>query len=677
MADNSRDNSQQPPDQANNNGLSQSSFETDSGSSSRHTKDRLQDKQKGRVRFETASPSTKSHFLRLHSPAGIHFKKGPSPLSSPPIVRDASPEEDYFSAGHSSSSASASKTSTSSSSSRGSQVGLVDNPNQKIVADANTLSNIRNMQQTVTFDESPGNGAVPSRNSMISSPTEPRPAVTHGFSLESLMDVGSHGGMAPFAIDSSGGSSAMGSTTVLNDYKRKSLVGFGQSSSAPGSRSSSPLLEGGAYGDDASEKDIPLMDLSDKEVTYENLDALARKLIHVHTVNRNNNDFVVPLMDTDWSEYHYGEGSGTPRDGAATPQYEDYVAPPTHVRQGILGSLLKLYSEAEAEASRPGSAGPIPRSPSPTTSGELKEKPSLKSFHSSDSGVKWYKHKHSRSSSSVASLLMTASSTLTAPGSSEVPKSLKPKVPHPGRGGILPAKHKNKMKRLADQIRITVHIADVLQRQRFILKMCKALMLYGAPTHRLEEYLQMTARVLELDAQFVYIPGCMIVSFADTTTHTSEVQVLRVTQGLNLVKMRNIHQIYKEVVHDILGVEEASSRIDELLAIKNLYPNWLRIIFFGLASAMVTPFAFSGRWLDMPIAFVLGSIVGILQIWVAPRSNLYSNVFEVASAIIVSFIGRAVGSMGRNQDIFCFSAIVQGSLALILPGYLICECTET
>jgi uncharacterized membrane protein YjjP (DUF1212 family) len=58
----------------------------------------------------------------------------------------------------------------------------------------------------------------------------------------------------------------------------------------------------------------------------------------------------------------------------------------------------------------------------------------------------------------------------------------------------------------------------------------------------------MTAGVLEIDAQFLYIPGAMIISFDDTDTHTAEVKLVKVTQGLDLGKLRDVHEIYKEVV---------------------------------------------------------------------------------------------------------------------------------
>jgi hypothetical protein len=68
--------------------------------------------------------------------------------------------------------------------------------------------------------------------------------------------------------------------------------------------------------------------------------------------------------------------------------------------------------------------------------------------------------------------------------------------------------------------RIKIHVANILKRQQYIIRMCRALMLFGAPTHRLEEYLAMTAKVLEINSQFLYIPGCMIISFDDVSRCT-------------------------------------------------------------------------------------------------------------------------------------------------------------
>ena len=78
----------------------------------------------------------------------------------------------------------------------------------------------------------------------------------------------------------------------------------------------------------------------------------------------------------------------------------------------------------------------------------------------------------------------------------------------------------------------------------------------------------------------------------------------------------------------------------------------------------------------MPIAFLLGCLLGLLQHVIAPKSDLYANIFEISAAVLTSFLARAFGSIpGRNGDrsnpVFCFSALAQSSIALILPGYTI------
>lgn len=99
------------------------------------------------------------------------------------------------------------------------------------------------------------------------------------------------------------------------------------------------------------------------------------------------------------------------------------------------------------------------------------------------------------------------------------------------------------------------------------------------------------------------------------------------------------------MVHDLIGVEEATQRLQEVLRRKDKFSNWVRVPMYGFASACVAPFAFEGRFIDLPVAFLMGCILGILQLVIAPQSELYSNVFEITA---VGAILRTVGS--RRTD---------------------------
>ena len=191
----------------------------------------------------------------------------------------------------------------------------------------------------------------------------------------------------------------------------------------------------------------------------------------------------------------------------------------------------------------------------------------------------------------------------------------------------------------------------MLARQEYLRKFCRALMRYGAPTHRLEEYMNMSACVLEIEAQFLYIPGCMIISFDDSSIHTTEVKLVRTTQGVDLGKLRDTYEIYKDVVYDRIGVEEATEQLEEILSRRPKYKPWILVPVYGFASASVGPFAFQARLIDLPICFLLGCMLGWLQLIVAPRNQIISNVFEISAAVITSFLARGFGSI-RHGEIF-------------------------
>lgn len=377
---------------------------------------------------------------------------------------------------------------------------------------------------------------------------------------------------------------------------------------------------------------------------------------------------------------------------------DSYIPPPERVRGGVLSSLLKMYQNPQEASksqqslmSRSTNGSPINSgATTPTEIGDSKidhqtlasrlkhlgkRKVAIDDNNLNEQQNMIQKHRGESSADLGGSSDQTPNNGVA--GKSSKLKNLKNNVSNPHLPSFEKTRPKlkkgatnlMKAKKEQTQARITVHIADILQRQRFVLRMCKALMLYGAPTHRLEEYLTMTARVLEIDGQFIYFPGCMIVSFGDATTRTSEVQLVRCPQGLNLYKLHRVHRIYKQVIHDLVGVEEASNDLDDLLSSKPAFPPWLCVLIYAFSSAMVTPFAFGGGWVNLPVSFLIGLCVGSLQFLIAPRSNLYSNVFEVTAAIVVAFVGRALGSISGSR--ICFSAVVQGSLALILPGYII------
>ncbi|OHE92604.1 hypothetical protein CORC01_12115 [Colletotrichum orchidophilum] len=359
------------------------------------------------------------------------------------------------------------------------------------------------------------------------------------------------------------------------------------------------------------------------------------------------------------------------------------VPAPTEYRGSVLSQLLKLYKPAESGSqyqsgqnnrssvtsfsfggALPGAGTPGSNSgtATPTTPGKRK----------------WYDA--NRSQETLVNLI-EASARLANPNTQKTDES-----PKDGKAAAKKTRAKHKrtasnsiaayLARQEEEAKITVHIAETLSRQEYIIMLCKALMLFGAPTHRLEEYLSTTAKVLEIDGHFLYLPGCMIISFDDRSTHTTEVRIVRVAQGIDLGKLRDTHHVYKEVIHDVVSVDDGIQQLDTLIKAKDKFHAWIRVLVFGLTSATAAPFSFGARLIDLPLCFFFGCLVGFLQLIVAANSKLYSNVLEVTATVLVSFLARAFGSI-KGGELFCFSAMAQGGIVMLLPGYaVLCSALE-
>lgn len=110
-------------------------------------------------------------------------------------------------------------------------------------------------------------------------------------------------------------------------------------------------------------------------------------------------------------------------------------------------------------------------------------------------------------------------------------------------------------------------------------------------------------------------------------------------------------------------------RLNDVINAKDRHNVWLCVLMYGAASAAVSVF-FSARLIDMPVIFVLGCLLGLLQLVISPLSKTYSTVFEISATILMSCLARAFGSI-NGGSLFCFSAIAQSAIAMILPGWLV------
>ncbi|KAI6103817.1 hypothetical protein EDD16DRAFT_1640690 [Pisolithus croceorrhizus] len=223
-----------------------------------------------------------------------------------------------------------------------------------------------------------------------------------------------------------------------------------------------------------------------------------------------------------------------------------------------------------------------------------------------------------------------------------------------------------RQKRKKAEVWITRHVAAILQRQEFILKLARAMMMFGGPSHRFVAQIQSTGRVLDVDLSCMYLPDVMLISFEDRATGTSNVKFIRQESALNLEKLGEAHVLYWNVIHDNMSVSQASAALDVLMRKKPLYNFGQLVLIGGMCSASICSVSFSGSFIDCLVSAPLGGLLVAIQL-LSPRNELYGNVFEITISTLMSFLSAVLASTKH----FCYPAVTSSSVVLILPGFIV------
>ncbi|KAG0253636.1 hypothetical protein BG011_006249 [Mortierella polycephala] len=215
-----------------------------------------------------------------------------------------------------------------------------------------------------------------------------------------------------------------------------------------------------------------------------------------------------------------------------------------------------------------------------------------------------------------------------------------------------------------EKMRITIAMADILERQDYVLRLAKSLIKYGAPSHRLEDAVDQSAKILELNLQCIYLPNMMIIAFTDYETHTSETHLLKASADLDMYKCALVHQVQKMVTHSAMPVEEAIMKLDAINAEKDANPRWLNILAYAVASFSTAPMFFKGSWIDAGVSLLIGGAIGLL-VWLSEKVPSYSHICVITMSLVVAFVAEAL------HNHVCQSAVKLAGIIILLPGYTI------
>ncbi|KAI9269813.1 hypothetical protein BY458DRAFT_184599 [Sporodiniella umbellata] len=216
---------------------------------------------------------------------------------------------------------------------------------------------------------------------------------------------------------------------------------------------------------------------------------------------------------------------------------------------------------------------------------------------------------------------------------------------------------------LEDRIRITFEIANILQKQEFLRKLVKALMLYGAPAHRLEYILRHVSLTLGVDSEYVYLPNVMFLTFFDQSTHTTETHFIRSSQSFDMHKLGEIFRLEKLVSHGEVSVDEALEFIDKVAEEPPFYPMWLNPFIYASASFCGCVMFYGGKFKEGGLSAAMAIFFALYEFFTGRFIN-FQPIWEITVCIVIGFVSRAVGRYG-----FCFTPVAFASFIIILPGY--------
>ena len=152
-------------------------------------------------------------------------------------------------------------------------------------------------------------------------------------------------------------------------------------------------------------------------------------------------------------------------------------------------------------------------------------------------------------------------------------------------------------------------------------------MTFGAPSHRIEAQLVAASRVLEVDAEFVHIPGLIMCSFNKMMMRSSDLRFVKCAGALDLGSLHAVHSLYRQVVHDEVSAKQATQMLEDLVRERPIYGPLIRCALAFSISALICPLAFGGSFVDLWVAGTGALLLALLQLC-ATKSALYANVFE-------------------------------------------------
>ena len=194
------------------------------------------------------------------------------------------------------------------------------------------------------------------------------------------------------------------------------------------------------------------------------------------------------------------------------------------------------------------------------------------------------------------------------------------------------------------------------------LELGRAYQAYGIPAHRFEDALSRICSRLGLDGEFFALPTAF---FASLTKNGHQWTFIQRSPGgdVDLARLSDLQRTTDDLIAGKLSTEEARERVRGILAAPERWSALTTTLCFGLGSAPAAMF-FGGGWREMLLTALLGSMVGLLAVFLGRSTGLSRIVYPVAGTL-VGFLALAAASRFPHVSP---QVLTLAGLIILLPG---------
>jgi uncharacterized membrane protein YjjP (DUF1212 family) len=205
----------------------------------------------------------------------------------------------------------------------------------------------------------------------------------------------------------------------------------------------------------------------------------------------------------------------------------------------------------------------------------------------------------------------------------------------------------------------------ILSKIKFVMLLGKALHRYGASADRIEKAMYLLSSKLGLEADFFSIPTSIYASFK-FSDDTEQARMVRLAPGkVNLSKLYHVDQTVDLVIDNHLTISEGTSVIDDIMAQKPLYNDYIVTLSYALISGAIAVFL-NGNYLDVLFSALIGLAVGFFAETV--KEERLDSITEGVNAFGVTLTSQFLASYFPTTN---SNIIVLSSLINLVPGLML------